>query len=424
MTPSPTRRAWQRWRFAAALNVAVIPWVASAAPHNDVPPGLLVSIHRPTPTSSTTSTSLAPATKGTTVDVSTSTVTPTTTVPARTSVPHVAPVPASHRSAVGVTRCTFIDPSRSVYDYSTVPARIRSTQRTLLTEIRYPIAAAHGGALETAGATPLAHVGGYPLIVFAHGYDVSPDTYATLLDDWARSGFVVVSPFFPDEKHSAVTAQHGADTEGDLANEPADLSFVTRSVLNASSQRDPACLLVQGLVNPSHLAMAGQSDGANAVATLLYNQGLDPQGVPFARLDEGLNVQAVMILSGQEAPAQTYRSPSNAPALLMVQSLQDQCNSPRSALTLYHDLHQSNKWFLELQSAHHLPPYNGVDKPAFRVVVATTIHFLAAQLQGARLATSLTDFANRSPTIARMFSGPPGPTVTNLPVFTGVCGLT
>ncbi|NNN09190.1 MAG: chlorophyllase, partial [Acidimicrobiaceae bacterium] len=46
------------------------------------------------------------------------------------------------------------------------------------------------------------------MIVFAHGYDVSPDIYSALLNSWVRAGFVVVAPFFPDEKASAVIAQH------------------------------------------------------------------------------------------------------------------------------------------------------------------------------------------------------------------------
>jgi dienelactone hydrolase len=325
---------------------------------------------------------------------------------------------------VGIVRCTFIDSTRSVFDYATTPPSVRSSHRTLLTEIRYPISAVTGGPNETPGAAPLARGGGYPVIVFAHGYDVSPDTYAALLDDWARAGFVVVAPFFPDEKFSAVTAQNGADTEGDLANEPGDVAFVTRQVLQSSNHASPSCPVLHGLVNPSHIALAGQSDGANAVATLAYNQGLDPQGVSYASLDSGLNIQAILILSGQEAPAQTYAAPAGSPPLLMVQSVQDQCNSIRSAVTLYRDVHRDNKWFLELQTAHHLPPYDGIDKPAFRVVVGTTVHFLATTLQVAKLSMSLLNYGNRTPTVAQMFNNQAGPSLTNLPPFTGVCGLT
>ena len=118
------------------------------------------------------------------------------------------------------------------------------------------------------------------MIVFAHGYDVTPDTYAPLLDAWARAGFVVVAPFFPDEKASAVAAQHEANTEGDLANEPADLVFVTSQVLAASAQRRPGCPILHGLIRPSQVALAGHSDGGDAVAMLAFDHGKDPKAYP------------------------------------------------------------------------------------------------------------------------------------------------
>ena len=299
---------------------------------------------------------------------------------------------------------------------------MRATFRTLLTEIRYPIAGTSHSPEETPNAPPRPHAGGYPVIVFAHGYDVTPDTYAALLDDWARAGYVVVAPFFPDEKSSAVTAQHGADTEGDLANEPGDLAFVTRQIVAANSASS-GCPVVRHLIDASHIALAGQSDGANAVATLAYDRGLDPQGIAYANLLADIPVDALLILSGQEEESRTYATGERRVPLLVVQSLGDQCNSPASAISLYRDVHQGDKWFLELLHAHHLPPYDGVDPSAFRVVVGTTVRFLASTLGNAQLAPSLVDYVDRTPTIARMFHDALGPSASNLPIFTGVCGL-
>ena len=321
-------------------------------------------------------------------------------------------------------RCTFIDHTRSVDDYSTTTPRVRANFRTLLTEIRYPIVGTSRSPKETPNAVPRPRAGGYPVIVFAHGYDVTPDTYAALLDEWARAGYVVVAPFFPDEKSSAVTAQHGANTEGDLANEPADLTFVTRQVVAASKDLTKGCPLAHHLVDASRIAMAGQSDGANAVATLAYDQGLDPQGVAYSGLARGLSIRALLILSGQEEETRTYVTPPRRVPLLVVQSREDQCNSPASAITLYRDVHQSDKWFLELQYAHHLPPYDGADKAAFRLVAQTTDRFLSTTLHSVHLSTTLLEYANRTPTLARMFHGAPGPSLGQLPAFTGVCGTT
>src|ERR1019366_8320272 len=115
--------------------------------------------------------------------------------------------------SVGIARCTFVDPTRQVLNYATNPLSVLSKQRTLVTEIRYPTLQPPNGTDESPGAAPAQQLGGFPMIVVAHGYDVTPDTYAPLLDAWVRAGFVVVAPFFPDEEPSAVAAQPGTDTE-------------------------------------------------------------------------------------------------------------------------------------------------------------------------------------------------------------------
>jgi len=308
-------------------------------------------------------------------------------------------------------------------DFATTPVSLLSNQRTLVTEIRYPIAATAHSRGESPGAKALTRRGGYPLIVFAHGYDVTPDTYAALLDRWTRAGYVVVAPFFPDEQASAVLAQHGADTEGDLVNEPADMTFVTREVLRAARGVGAGCGVLRGLVNASQIALAGQSDGANAVATLAYDQGSDPQGIPFARLEDGLDIRALLVLSGQEEPGRFYTTGAHHVPLLVVQSREDQCNSPASAITLYRDVHQGDKWFLELREAHHLPPYDGADRAAFAVVARTTLLFLAASLSPTGGAIDLESSARPAPTIGRIYHGAPGPSLSGLPAFAGVCGL-
>ena len=108
-------------------------------------------------------------------------------------------------TGVGIERCTFVDGTRNVLNYASDPPTVRAKFRTLVTEIRYPTAQGLPDGAERPDATPIAKSSGYPVIVFAHGYDVTPDTYAPLLDAWVRAGFVVVAPFFPDESHAEVT---------------------------------------------------------------------------------------------------------------------------------------------------------------------------------------------------------------------------
>jgi hypothetical protein len=251
------------------------------------------------------------------------------------------------------------------------------------------------------------------MIVFAHGYDVTPDIYAPMLDAWVRAGFVVVAPLFPDENQYAVAAQHGANTEDDLRNEPADITFVTRSLLQASANQSTGCHVVSGLIQASELALAGHSDGATVVGLLTYARGNDPQGVSYASLRAGLNYRAVVILSGEEDRAQSYAPPASDPALLVIQSADDQCNPIRNSVKLYDDIHQSNKWFLELLTAHHLPPFDGVDTTAFSVVAATSTRFFRVSLQGVNPTVSLVVYGNEHPSVAEMFTAGAGPTLSN-----------
>ena len=220
------------------------------------------------------------------------------------------------------------------------------------------------------------------MIVFAHGYDVTPDTYAPLLDAWVKAGFVVAAPFFPDEDRSGVAAQHSVNTEDDLWNEPADLTFVTRQILDDSSAASAGCPIVHGLIRSSELALAGHSDGATVVAMLSYAHGKDPYRRTYQQLRAGLDFRATIVLSGQVDGVDPYGPLSPDPSLLLVQSVADQCNLFHNGVQLYRAIHQNNKWFLELRTAHHLPPFDGADVAAFDVVTHASIRFLQIALEG------------------------------------------
>ena len=142
----------------------------------------------------------------------------------------------------------------------------------------------------------------------------------------------------------------------------------------------------------------------------------------FAKLRAGLNYQATVIMSGLEDRAQTYAAPPSNPALLVIQSAADQCDPIRNAVKLYGDIAQSNKWFLELRTAHHLPPFDGADVPAFTVVAATSTRFFRISLHGAIFTTSLFTYGNQHPNVARMFSSGRGPSLSNQPDLPENCG--
>jgi dienelactone hydrolase len=309
---------------------------------------------------------------------------------------------------VGVTRCTFVDRSRNVLDYATSPPTVLARQRTIVTEIRYPTLL-RSSQPETTNAPP-APTFGYPLVVFAHGYDVTPGIYATLLERWAQRGFVVAAPIFPDENSAEVRRQR-VDTEADLVNEPADMAFVIRQLLADSATLAASCPLVHGLVAPNEVALAGHSDGADAVALLADSNGRDPQGVPYARLRQGLMIRATMIFSGSTHGTAPYSAQPTRPPMLLVQSARDQCNAPEEGRELYATIHQNDKWFLELLHAHHLPPFDGEDHGAFAVVAATTTAFLDYTLDQTVSVSSFVATGNARPLVAHMTQGGNGPSI-------------
>lgn len=315
-------------------------------------------------------------------------------------------------SGVGVATCTFVDRSRTTTDYANHPPKALPG-RVLRTELRYPTHQAVPGEAESPGAPPAARAGGYPTVVFAHGFAASPDTYRALLDAWVRLGFVVVAPIFPDDNGTTVAAEGGAGSgiEDDLVNEPADLAFVARRVLAASAGGPAGCPIARHLVDRSALALAGQSDGAQAAGMLAFDDGTVAQtGQSDASLRSGLVFRAAVLMSGAPAPGDPYQAAPGSPALLVVQSATDQCNPPQESVDLYDAVHQPDKWFLELLDAPHLPPYDGADPAAFAVVARVTGRFLRLELDGSQPGAGFVHgYGDASPAVARMLTEPLAP---------------
>lgn len=177
-----------------------------------------------------------------------------------------------------------------------------------------------------------------------------------------RAGFVVVSPIFPDENQATVEKDGGfksnavaTNLESDEVNEPADIALALKQVEALDAEGSGA--LVSGLLDMTKLALAGQSDGANVVAALVFDNRFSAQrfGLPVAP-------KAVAVLSGEPFQDQgdSYSASATSPPALFVQSNADTCNPPEEATLLYSDLAGDPvRWFVELLGAKHLPPISG-----------------------------------------------------------------
>lgn len=323
---------------------------------------------------------------------------------------------------VGEATVTWTDPVGSAPDYLTGG----TMPRTLLTEIRYPTR--HGSPRgATFGAPPARSGAPWPVIVFAHGYDTTPGTYAALLDAWVRAGFVVVAPLFPIENAHEIAALGGPQAayakgaEGDMFNEPADVAYVVDEVAAADAGAASAgAPVLHHLVDLHELALAGQSDGGDAVAALVYDA---PYASDYAAM--AVHPRAVAVLSGSEfeVASSSYAAPRDAPDLLVVQSAADACNLPEDSVTLYDQI-DSPKWFLELFHAHHLPAYTGADPAATALVTRVTTAFFTDALglaPSGRARAALLAAGASAPSVGELSSGPNAPEIPNPPEDPNAC---
>jgi dienelactone hydrolase len=224
---------------------------------------------------------------------------------------------------VATTTIALVDASRPTVSRG---VRVAAT-RALTTVVWYPTVGTH-----------------WPLVMFAPGYQVGPETYSALCRRWAAAGYVVAAPRFPLSDPSVAGS---ALDELDLDNQPADVRFVMGSLVSSAGSALP--------IDPTRIAVTGHSDGAEDALAV------GEQGVAA--------VKAVIAMSGQPVPRQGPNPP-----LLVMQGDQDTINPPARSQAVF-DQATSPRFLLTLLGAGHLPPFAGGSKWQ-TVVEAVTVDFL------------------------------------------------
>jgi fermentation-respiration switch protein FrsA (DUF1100 family) len=185
--------------------------------------------------------------------------------------------------------------------------------------------------------------GTYPLILFSHGLEATPQDYRELLAGWARAGFVVAAPAYPH------TAAGVADFNPvDLVYQPADAEYVITQVARRL-----------GPVGP--IAAAGHSGG-----------GVTTLGMFGGERDRRL--KAGVVMAGRQIITTPLSGPS-AP-LLFVHGKRDEVVDYRDG----HAVYVAVTWpkaFLTITDGGHVPTGAELD-----VVATTSTDFLRWSLYG------------------------------------------
>jgi dienelactone hydrolase len=296
----------------------------------------------------------------------------------------LAPAPAlAGPFRVGTRTEVVVDPRRSTMRAQ--GGRVhRLPGRKLVLHWWYP---ALGGPdlRDHAGAEPSLEQT-FPVIAFAHGFDVTPQTYARTLHAWAAAGYVVVAPEFPGSTSSGRCCA----TEADLTEQPRDLSMSLDVVQRHGA--DPSSWL-GGLADLGRVAVAGQSDGGSTVVAMTLNTGYrDPR----------VKVAVVMAGGLLDLAHGSWRRRPTVP-LLLLGGQNDEYNPQRVFARVWAAAHGPKAWVLAVHGGH-LPPFVGTSRQA-GVLRQLEVSWLDHWLRGADTAGSFSALANVAGLTRRLGGG-------------------
>jgi predicted dienelactone hydrolase len=272
----------------------------------------------------------------------TSPTTPSTTATTATVPANPAPYAKAGPDAVGYTTLHLAGGRRVVVWYPAKPGPTAGhAQETIdIAGMLSPALQAKVPAVDRvlykgdafAQLAPVATPGGYPLVIFSHGYAGYPEQSVTLTTHLASWGFVVAAPDHVERSLDGLlgTAKTGVPTMTDLAVLQATVGLL----VNAS--KAPGVL--HGLVDANRIVAAGHSAGAGAAYQFA---SADPRVKAWISYAVGFGGQA------GKAP-----SAPNKPGMVMLGTT-DGIIPPAQSVKVYNGMH-SPKYLVKIARAGHL----------------------------------------------------------------------
>jgi dienelactone hydrolase len=246
--------------------------------------------------------------------------------------------------------------------------------RNLPISIWYPAASGPISSRDTFWAT--ARAGKFPLIVFAPGFNSTPDTYQVFLHDLAAQGYIVAAPTFPIEAPIAGMAP-ASRSNNELIYQIYDMSAVITQMITYS--KTPGNFLSWAM-NPSLVGVVGHSDGGMTVA-----------GMTMSTSYVDSRIKTAVVMSGAGPYGLTWKRRKVVPTLIE-QANKDPYNSPSSAAFLFNSV-TGPRAYLDLNGVYHIWPLNGNDKIA-DLTRRTVIAHLNGQLKGGGLGSFYAQLAS------------------------------
>lgn len=258
----------------------------------------------------------------------------------------VAPYAVAGPDAVGVTELHLADGRRVAVWYPVAKGKTSGHRRDQvdLTSFLSPDLQAKvppadrvlypTDAYVDAPARPRA--GGYPVVLFSHGFAGFPEQSVTLTTHLASWGFVVAAPDHVERSLDGLlgTAAKGVTPSTDVVVLKATLDLVERQSATAGT-------ILHGIADPAEVAVTGHSAGASAA---YLDAAADPRVKAWISYSVGFE--------DNTGKAQPIPAPANKPGMVML-GTRDGIIAPVNSLQVYAGMHHP-KYLVSVGGAGHL----------------------------------------------------------------------